>query len=152
MYKAQLVALDEKENRIVDMFADGNIEPDVFKRQQVRVREDRDHLFNMLQEAESKADDAYLVTAQRVLELAKSAKTLLEHAILEERRDFLSKLLCNPRLDGRTVRYDLRKPFAVLAQMHGEGGWRPRRDSANPQPEFSGVFNERLSFTLAARC
>ena len=115
----------------MDMFAAGNIDADVFKRQQVRVREEREDLFNKLQDAESKADDAYLVTAQRVLELAKNAKALWNTRSPEERRDFLSKLLCNPVLNGRTVRFNLRKPFAVLAQMHGEGGWRPRRDS-NP--------------------
>lgn len=76
MYRAQLAALDEKENRIVDMFANGNIEPDVFRRQQLRVREDREGLFDKLQEAEDKAGDAYLVTAQRILELAKEARTL----------------------------------------------------------------------------
>jgi DNA invertase Pin-like site-specific DNA recombinase len=75
-YKAQLLALNEKENRIVDMFASGSIDGEVFKRQQVRVREEREGLFNKLQEAEGEADDAYLVTAQRVLELAKTAKTL----------------------------------------------------------------------------
>lgn len=130
-YKAQLASLDDKENRVVDLFAAGAIEPDVFKRQQVRVREERDTLFDKLQAAEGEADDAYLVTAARVLELAKDAKTLWEGRSPAEQRDLLARLVCNPRLDGRTVRYDLRKPFAVLAQMHGEGGWRPRRDS-NP--------------------
>jgi DNA invertase Pin-like site-specific DNA recombinase len=131
VYKAQLASLDDKENRIVDLFAAGSFEPDVFRRQQARVREDRHSLFEKLQAAESEADDAYLVTADRVLELAKDAKTLWEGRAPAEQRDFLALLVCNPVLDGRTVRYTLRKPFAVLAQMHGEGGWRPRRDS-NP--------------------
>lgn len=113
----------------MDMFANGSIDGEVFKRQQARVRDEREGLFNKLQEAEGQADDAYLVTAQRVLELAKTVKTLRITRTREERRDFLAKLLCNPVLDGRTVRYNLRKPFAVLAQMHGEGGWRPRQDS-----------------------
>ncbi len=131
LYRAQLGALDDKENSMVDLFTAGSIDADLFKRQQTRVREERDALFDKLQAAETEADDAYLVTADRVLELAKNAKRLWEGRTPSEQRDFLARLVCNPRLDGRTVRYDLRKPFAVLAQMHGEGGWRPQRDS-NP--------------------
>jgi hypothetical protein len=47
---------------------------------------------------------ASLVTAQRVLELAKNAKSLWEGRQPSERRDLLARLVCNPRLDGRTVR------------------------------------------------
>jgi site-specific DNA recombinase len=131
MYKAQLHALDGKENRIVDLFAGASMDADVFKRQQARVREERDDLFDKLQAAENQAEDAYLVTAQNVLELAKNAKALWNTRSAAERRDFLAKLVCNPRLNGRTIEYDLKKPFSVLAQMHGEGGWRPQGDS-NP--------------------
>lgn len=38
------------------------------------------------------------------------------------------KLVCNPRLDGRTVRYDLRKPFDVISKMRRDEEWRPQRD------------------------
>jgi hypothetical protein len=122
---------DDEENRIVDLFAAGSIDADLLKRQQARVRTDRDALFDKLQDAESDADDAYLVTADRVLELAKNAKRLWEGRTPGKQRDFLAKLVCNPRRDRRTVRYDLRKPFAALAQMRGEEGWRPQGDS-NP--------------------
>lgn len=128
MYKAQLEALDEKENRIVDLFAGASIDADVFKRQQVRVREERDDLFDKLQAAENHADDAYLVTAERVLELAKNAKALWNTRSPEERRDFLAKLLWNPRLNGRSAEYDLRKPFDTVARMSGAEGWRPQGD------------------------
>jgi hypothetical protein len=64
-YKAQLSALDTKENRVVDAFAEGTMSTDIFKRQQGRVREERDTLFAKLQAAESAANAAYLVTAER---------------------------------------------------------------------------------------
>jgi len=41
-----------------------------------------------------------LVTAQHVLELARSAKNIWMVRSPEERRDLLAKLLCNPVLDG----------------------------------------------------
>lgn len=75
---------------------------------------------------------AYLDTARDVLELAKQAKSLLETRSREEKRDFLARLVCNPRLDGRTVRFDLKKPFAVLAKMRAANDWRPQGES-NPR-------------------
>ncbi len=45
-----------------------------------------------------------------------------------EKRDLIARLIRNPRLDGRTVRYDLRKPFDVLVRMRGVEGWRPHLD------------------------
>ena len=105
-YRLQLAALDEKENSLVDVFTSGNIDADLFKRQQHRVRDERDALFAKLRETDASIDDSYLVTAHRVLELAKTAKALWNGRSPEEKRDFLEKLVRNPRLDGRTVRYD----------------------------------------------
>jgi hypothetical protein len=55
-------------------------------------------------------------------------KSLLETRS-REKRDFLARLVCNPRLDGRTVRFDLRKPFAVLAKMRAANDWRPQGEA-----------------------
>ena len=130
-YRAELQALDQKENTLVDVLTSGNIDAETFSRQQRRVRAERDALFDKLREADAMIDDGYLVTAHRVLELAKSARTLWNGRSAQEKCELLEKLVCNPRLEGRTVRYDLQKSFAALAQMRGEEGWRPRRDS-NP--------------------
>jgi len=108
---------------------DGVIDEDTFRRQQQRLREEGAKLFEKLREVDSEIDDGYLVTAHRVLELAKCAKTLWNGRTAQEKCELLEKLVCNPRLEGRTVRYDLRKPFAALAQMRGEGGWRPQGGS-----------------------
>jgi len=66
-----------------------------------------------------------------VLELAKHAKSLLETRSREEKRDFLARLACNPRLNGRTVRFDLRRLFAVIAKMRVANDWRPQGESKN---------------------
>lgn len=133
-FRAEVVALETKENRLFDLFAAGEVDRETYERQLARVRADRAERFERLQEAERDEDAKYLVAADRVLELAKRARSLWEGRSPEERRDFVARLVCNPRLDGRTVRYDLKKPFAVLAKMRGSDGWRPHRDS---NPGFS---------------
>ena len=82
--------------------------------------------------AQGAADDEYLVTADRVLELAKSAKNLWSQRSERERVDLLSRVVSNPRLEGKNVLFDLKKPFAALAKMRESGEWRPQRD-LNPR-------------------
>lgn len=135
-YRAQLAAIDARDDRLYDRLDRGEVDSETFKRQRERLRQERDALFEKLRDADRLADDAYLVTAERVLELAKLAKDLWNERSREERRDLLAKLLCNPVLDGRTVRFDLRKPFDVLAKMRGSTGWRPQR-------ELNGVLSAR---------
>ena len=132
VFRAQLAALDGRDDRLFKMLDAGTIDAETYQRQKERLRHERDDLFEKLREADRSADDGYLVTANRVLELAKSAKKLWETRSPQERRDFLEKLLWNPTLDGRTVRYDLRKPFDVLAKMGQNEEWRPQRES-NPR-------------------
>jgi hypothetical protein len=106
---------------------------ETYERQLGRLRTDKSDRFEKLRAAEKATDDAaYLITAQRTLELARVAKSLWERRNREEQRDLLARVVCNPRLDGRTVRFDLKKPFAILAKMRGTDGWRPQRES-NPR-------------------
>ena len=132
-YRANIVALDEKENRLYDRLDTGEIDSDTYRQQRERVRAERDAMFNKLRVNDVEVDGAYLVTAKRVLELAKNAKVLWESRSSEERRDLLAKLLQNPVLDGKSVRYDLRKPFRILSEMRQGEKWRGGRDS-NPRP------------------
>lgn len=75
-------------------------------------------------------------TAKTILELATSAKSLWISKSHQERRDFLDMVLSNPILDGLTVRYELKKPFAVLLKMSEKVEWRALRDS-NSRPTGS---------------
>jgi hypothetical protein len=62
-------------------------------------------------------------TAKTVLELATSAKSLWISKSPQERRELLDLILSNPILDGLTVRFELKKPFAVLVKMSEKEEW-----------------------------
>ncbi len=66
------------------------------------------------------------MTAQRTLELAQRAKELWLSQSPSERRRLLEMLVSNPILDGKTVRYDLRKPFQLLSELKQAPDWRAR--------------------------
>ena len=74
-------------------------------------------------------DDAQLDTLRSTLELAKSAKITWAARSVADQRRFLEIVVSNVRLDGQTVRYDLRKPFQILSELRGDPTWRTREDS-----------------------
>jgi DNA invertase Pin-like site-specific DNA recombinase len=129
--QAELGGVDEKEDRLFKRLDSGDIDGQTYKRQLERVRAERDEAVAKLKAAQGSVDDAYLVTASRVLELAKSAKKLWLSRSPDERVELLARLVCNLRLEGRNVLFDLKKPFALLTQMRDSGDWRPQGDS-NP--------------------
>lgn len=69
------------------------------------------------------ADDEYYVSASYLLQLANRAAELFERSELEEKRILLKMVLQNAVLDGRTVRYDLLKPFDQIFFYASRSMW-----------------------------
>ncbi len=107
------------------IFLQGHIGQSDFEKQLARIRSNRDDLADQLETLQKGLTSAVMETAQTVLELATSAKSLWKQGTPEERRNFLDKLLSNPILDGVNVRFTLKKPFAVLVQMTENVEWCP---------------------------
>lgn len=127
--KAQEKELEAQENRLHDFLMDGTLDRESFSKQLKRVRENRESLIDQLAALQKGLNSAVLETAKTILELATTAKSQWISAPVEMRRTFLNKVLSNPVLDGLTVRYELKKPFAVLLEMSKKEDWRPLRDS-----------------------
>ena len=62
-------------------------------------------------------------SVKSILELATSAKSLWIRKSAQERKEFLNMLLSNPILEGINVRFELKKPFAVLVNMSKKEDW-----------------------------
>lgn len=125
-------ALDEIEfrrNKLVDLMMDETLSKEEYRTQVTRLDQERKRLTTILEKAQLSFNGAYLKTAQDVLELATRAKSLWIDRTPSERKMFLERVVSNPMLEGSRVRYELRKPFAVLAGMARSEDWRPLRDS-----------------------
>jgi hypothetical protein len=72
--------------------------------------------------------DTFMESVKSILELATSAKSLWNTRSAQDRKEFLNSILSNPILDGVTVRYELKKPFAVLVKMSEKEDWCPGPD------------------------
>jgi hypothetical protein len=119
-----------------DLLTAGTLDDAAFKKQLQRIRDQRTELTRKLDEANDRLDDAYLDTARTTLELAKRAQLQWSSRSALEKRQFLEAVVSNVRLDGRTVRYDLRKPFQILSELREDPTWRTREDS-NLRPSDS---------------
>ncbi len=71
----------------------------------------------------------FMESVNYILELATSTKSLWIRKSAEELKELLSMIISNPILEGVTVRYDLKKPFAVLVNMSKKEEWWPHRES-----------------------
>lgn len=124
-YRAALKRLHDKRMSYLDLLADKQISNDDCKLALEHLEADQKHFTTLLEQAQYKISDAWKFTAQTVLELAKNAKSLWIAGTLSEKLEILKKVCWNPILDGATLRYDLQKPFATIAQMRGNPDWRP---------------------------
>lgn len=75
---------------------------------------------SQLQEAE----DNYYVTAKYVLELTKHAYDLFTRSEVEERRQLITLVLQNVRLDGKKIVYEAQKPFDEIINATSRNLWR----------------------------
>ena len=94
-----------------------------YLRQVQLIRADRDVFGQRLEQANLAINGAVMKTAKEILELATNATSLWKTAPRSERVEYLKKICSNPVLEGQTVRYDLKKPFLVLAKMKEDKEW-----------------------------
>ena len=130
-YRDGLALLEGQEDLHYDNFCRGIIDQAGYERQIKKVRQERKRFTDLLEQANTSIDGAYLETAKSIIELCINAKSMWKSKSDAEKRDFLDKLLSNPRLNGQVVEYTLKKPFEFLKNAKNVG-WQARRDS-NPQ-------------------
>jgi site-specific DNA recombinase len=135
-FRRELAGLEPQEDQLMDLLVGRSIDDAAYKRKLARIREQRADLAQKLEQASERLDDAHVETVRSTLELAKRAKLQWAERSAVEKRRFLELVLSNAQLDGGTVRYTLRKPFAILAEMRGSADWRTRHDS-NMRPSDS---------------
>lgn len=127
-FRRELAALEPLEDQLTDMLMADSIDDAAYKRKLARIREQRADLAQKLEQGSERLDDAHMETVRSTLELAKRAKLQWAERSAVEKRRFLELVLSNAQLDGESVRYTLRKPFAILAEMRGSADWRTRAE------------------------
>jgi site-specific DNA recombinase len=127
--KKTLEDVQEREDRVVKLYVDGKLDDVTYQRQRDMLMTEKHTAMERLSAANDELDDKYLDTAERIFELAKRARSLWNERTPSEKRELLETLLSKSRLHGAKVQYEMRKPFAILAEMAKGNDWRARHDS-----------------------
>jgi hypothetical protein len=127
--KRTIEDVQAREDKIVAMYVDGKLDEVTYQRQRDMLLSEKHAAMDRLSAASDELDDKDLVTADRIFELAKRARTRWNQRTPSGRRELLEVVLSNPMLDGVTVRWEMKKPFAILGEMTKGNDWRARQDS-----------------------
>ncbi len=83
-----------------------------------QYKEKQDDILESMKE-HSEADQEFYITANTMLNLAKRALEIFESSEPQEKRQFLSYLLQNCLLNGKTLEFALRNPFDTIVSAQG---------------------------------
>jgi len=109
--------LKEKQNRLLDAFLDQSITKDIYDKKH-QEQQDQIQTLEIEMSEHQKADYNYQTTVATVLSVARRAKTIFENSSeVAGKRAFLNYLLQNPIVTGKTLTFELKKPFDLVLNL-----------------------------------
>ena len=116
-HKEEIAGKELEEDKATELLLSGVLDKDVYARMIKKIRNEKRRYVDLLEQNQMSITDKFYETSEQILELCIHAKSLWEKTNAEEKLQFLEKVLSNQYLDGSTIRYNLKKPFAVLSEM-----------------------------------
>src|SRR3989454_5351162 len=102
------------------------ISEDFFRQRWDQLEEKRSQLSRDLARHQQ-AEGAYMELGSKLIELIAQAPQIFERADAEQRRELVGLLTSKRVLKGRTLEFELRKPFdALVSAANSENGWGGR--------------------------
>jgi len=77
----------------------------------------------------TEADEKFGITVNYLLNLASRAYQLFESSKIEQKRQLINFLLSNLRLKGKTLLYEVNKPFDSILNANKCSDWLPLVDT-----------------------
>ena len=144
----RIQCIGKKEDELYDHWMSGLLSKEAYGRHLEKIKLERENLENSLIALENADNRQIEHGAKFLLELCKRAKSAWNKGDSEERLGLVKRVCSNFRVDGASLRYDLRRPFQILAQIklnEGDQKWWGRQDS-NLQPTGSkpGILSIEL--------
>lgn len=113
---ASLDRIKDKEQKLLDAFLEGHIEPGIYKDKAAHLNEQRINLELQIARQQD-CDDQIFELMKQVLLTAKAARNAFVHGDGPKKREILEIVASNLVLKGREiVTYQLKEPFSMLAK------------------------------------
>lgn len=130
----QLNSVEDKLGRNYDKHLNGDIPDHLWKTHHERLTKQQATLTSALRQHQ-RANLNYIESGQQLLQLASNAYGLFNSQSPMEQRKLVNATLYNLVLDGKTLRYDYKKPFDLFAQMNNRTIWWAVLDSNQRPPQ-----------------
>ena len=102
----------------------GRITQDEYDKKAYELKQSQYDL-NLKLKQYTEADEKFGITVNYLLDLASRAYGLFESSKIEQKRQLINFLLSNLRLKGKTLLYDVNKPFDAILNSSKCSDWLP---------------------------
>lgn len=101
---------------LLDMRLDGGISQDEYDKK-LQEFKNQQYRLNIELEEHTKGDHQFHIYAGTVLRLSKNMGRIFESSEPQEKRSILNFILQNPTVEGKILRYSLKKPFDAVLEL-----------------------------------
>lgn len=113
-----------KQDRIMELLIDKSITQDAYNKKLAQIT-DRQQDINRLLEQHHAGNEKFKLALSQLITLASRCADLFERSTIDEKRQMIGFVLSNLELEGPNLRYALRKPFDLFADLASRQEWLP---------------------------
>jgi len=123
----------------------GRITQDEYDKKAYELKQ-RQYELNQKQKQLTQADESFAITVSYLLDLSARAYQLFESSKIEQKRQLINFVFSNLKLRGKTLEFELKKPFEVILDANVHSNWLPLVDTFRTF-YFNGMiaFNHEFS-------
>lgn len=121
---AELKKLRKRMGTMYDDRLDGRITPDEYDKRVGACKQQEEALLDQLKD-HSKADEAFVISASYILELAKRAHELFDRSQPEQKNRLMRFVFANADVQGEKLNYKLKNVFEGIVECNKSENWLP---------------------------
>ncbi len=115
--------IQNKINKVYEDKLEGQIDLEFWSQQNNRLQQELATIESQIAQLRT-IKESNMNQGIQLMELAKQAPTLFQHMTTDEKRELVNLVLSNPRIENGSLRYDLKKPFSMFANVTDLENWR----------------------------
>lgn len=116
-----------KQDRLTDLLLDESITKDVYNNKLSQLINRRQEI-NLLLEQHHKGNEQFKIALSSLISLASQAHDIFASSTIDEKRQLLGYVFSNLELEGGKLRFSLRTPFHLFADLASCKKWLPTFD------------------------
>jgi len=104
-------------SNLLDLRIDGSITQDEYDKKATELRQKQHELTNKLNTLNI-SEEEYSITLIKLIDICSRAYELFESSKVEQKRQIINFVLTNLQLRGKTLEFELKKPFDILINLN----------------------------------